>query len=155
VDGHRQQLSPRAPKRETTWRLAYSGVHAERAAPVARPSHEHPPSRCRLPRKEPFMPTLTHRMLAVVAVTITFVGACSAPTEEEVSSESEALRHRWCGNGRCDGSETCSSCPRDCGTCPTAPRCGDLACNGTETCSSCPGDCGACPTAPRCGDLTC
>ena len=26
-----------------------------------------------------------------------------------------------------------------------APSCGDNSCNGTETCSTCPGDCGACP----------
>ncbi len=27
------------------------------------------------------------------------------------------------------------------------PSCGDGSCNGVETCSSCPGDCGACPAA--------
>ena len=56
-----------------------------------------------------------------------------------------------CGDGACNGTETCSSCPGDCGACP--PVCGDSACNGTETCSSCPGDCGACP--PVCGDSAC
>ncbi|HMA04307.1 MAG TPA: hypothetical protein VKO45_00070, partial [Methanomicrobiales archaeon] len=55
-----------------------------------------------------------------------------------------------CGDGTCNIGETCSSCPGDCGACP--PSCGDLLCNGGETCSSCPGDCGACPT---CGDLIC
>src|SRR5512136_767174 len=55
-----------------------------------------------------------------------------------------------CGDGTCNIGETCSSCPGDCGACP--PSCGDLLCNGAETCSSCPGDCGACPT---CGDLIC
>ena len=48
-----------------------------------------------------------------------------------------------CGDAVCNGTETCSTCPGDCGAC--APSCGDLACNGTETCSTCPGDCGACP----------
>jgi hypothetical protein len=56
-----------------------------------------------------------------------------------------------CGDKVCNGTETCSSCPGDCGAC--APVCGDKACNGTETCSSCPGDCGAC--APVCGDKAC
>jgi hypothetical protein len=42
----------------------------------------------------------------------------------------------------CNGSETCSSCPVDCGAC--LPSCGDGTCNGSETCSSCPGDCGPC-----------
>ncbi|MFH2062914.1 MAG: M23 family metallopeptidase [bacterium] len=49
----------------------------------------------------------------------------------------------FCGDRTCDSGETCSSCARDCGTCP--PRCGDGSCNGTETCSSCARDCGACP----------
>lgn len=34
-----------------------------------------------------------------------------------------------------------------------APKCGDLTCNGTETCETCPRDCGACPKcdkAPSC-----
>lgn len=56
-----------------------------------------------------------------------------------------------CGNGTCDKGETCTSCPNDCGACPT--RCGDGMCNGAETCSDCPVDCGACPT--RCGDGMC
>ncbi len=48
-----------------------------------------------------------------------------------------------CGDRVCNGTETCSSCPKDCGICP--PACGDGVCNGTETCSSCPKDCGICP----------
>jgi hypothetical protein len=50
-----------------------------------------------------------------------------------------------CGDGSCNGSESCTSCPGDCGACP--PRCGDGACNGGDTCASCPGDCGVCPAA--------
>ncbi len=47
-----------------------------------------------------------------------------------------------CGDGTCNGTETCSSCPGDCGVCPP-PACGDGTCNGTETCLSCPADCAA------------
>jgi hypothetical protein len=54
-----------------------------------------------------------------------------------------------CGNGKCDGSETCENCPVDCGLCP---GCGDGKCIDGETCSSCPQDCGACAT---CGDGKC
>ncbi len=56
-----------------------------------------------------------------------------------------------CGDGACNGGETCSTCPGDCGDCP--PGCGDGACNGGETCSTCPDDCGACP--PVCGNGVC
>lgn len=57
-----------------------------------------------------------------------------------------------CGDGRCDMTETCSSCAGDCGMC--SARCGDGTCNGTENCMSCAGDCGMC-SMPRCGDGTC
>ena len=58
-----------------------------------------------------------------------------------------------CGDGTCNGTETCSSCPADCRPCMA--MCGDRVCNGTETCMSCPGDCGMCMMTPRCGDGTC
>ncbi len=57
-----------------------------------------------------------------------------------------------CGDSMCNGEETCSSCPRDCGPCPPddvppALVCGDRICSASreETCSSCPSDCGPCP----------
>ena len=56
-----------------------------------------------------------------------------------------------CGDGTCNGTEACDTCPADCGPC--APGCGDGTCNGTEACNTCPADCGACPA--RCGDGTC
>jgi hypothetical protein len=56
-----------------------------------------------------------------------------------------------CPDGTCNGTETCTTCAQDCGACP--PGCGDGTCGGTETCTSCPDDCGACP--PVCGDATC
>ncbi len=54
-----------------------------------------------------------------------------------------------CGDGQCGDGETCSGCPKDCGTCPA---CGDKNCDATtENCGSCPADCGACATvAPEC-----
>lgn len=56
-----------------------------------------------------------------------------------------------CGDDVCDSDETCSSCAFDCGSC--TPSCGDQMCNGIETCSTCTFDCGACP--PACGDGMC
>lgn len=62
-------------------------------------------------------------------------------------------KHLWipepilCGNGVCDGTEICSTCPVDCGSCPNPPLCGDGLCesNKGENCSDCPTDCGPCP----------
>lgn len=72
-----------------------------------------------------------------------------------------------CGDWVCNGSETCSTCAADCGSCycgngtcagiETAANCaadcpascGDANCTHTETCNSCAGDCGAC--ASSCG----
>jgi len=61
-----------------------------------------------------------------------------------------------CGNGYCRGAETCSNCPTDCGACP--PFCGDTKCNGNETCGTCSADCGEClipPPPPFCGNGAC
>ena len=55
----------------------------------------------------------------------------------------------WCGNGACDGDETCASCEADCGACPF---CGDGTCDADEDCSTCESDCGPCEW---CGDGTC
>ncbi|GFR45442.1 hypothetical protein Agub_g6838 [Astrephomene gubernaculifera] len=56
---------------------------------------------------------------------------------------------RICGDGICSGSETCSTCPGDCGACTV---CGDGVCAGGETCVTCPRDCG---TRQRDGSRTC
>ncbi len=53
-----------------------------------------------------------------------------------------------CGDGTCNGHETCSNCPADCGAC--GPTCGDGSCNGTETCTTCAKDCGPCPVSDPC-----
>ncbi len=37
-----------------------------------------------------------------------------------------------------------------CGSCSTGPGCGDGSCDGGETCSSCPDDCGPCGTGDCC-----
>jgi len=47
----------------------------------------------------------------------------------------------YCGDGVCNGAESCSSCPQDCGSC-----CGDSVCGNGESCSNCRADCGRCPT---------
>ncbi len=42
------------------------------------------------------------------------------------------------------GNLSCSSCSIVTSACVAPPTCGDTTCNGTETCETCPGDCGAC-----------
>jgi len=60
----------------------------------------------------------------------------------------------YCGDGSCNGGETCSSCSTDCGTCPPTLYCGDGTCNNGETCSSCSRDCG-CSSGYRCSNGVC
>jgi hypothetical protein len=47
-----------------------------------------------------------------------------------------------CGDSVCNGTETCSTCPGDCGQCSSV--CGDGVCDGEETCDTCLDDCGSC-----------
>ncbi len=54
----------------------------------------------------------------------------------------------YCGDYSCSGSETCSTCPYDCGQC--AAICGDFVCGSGESCYSCPFDCGSCCNASQC-----
>ena len=44
-----------------------------------------------------------------------------------------------CGDGVCDGGETCGDCAADCGAC--GPVCGDGVCDSGETCAGCQADC--------------
>ena len=49
-----------------------------------------------------------------------------------------------CSDGACNGTETCVTCPSDCGMC-VAPTCTDMIRNGAETGVDCGGpDCAAC-----------
>jgi uncharacterized repeat protein (TIGR03806 family) len=50
-----------------------------------------------------------------------------------------------CGDGTCNGTETCSTCASDCGACST---CGNGVCGSGETCSTCQADCGPCGSTP-------
>jgi len=45
----------------------------------------------------------------------------------------------YCGDGTCNGDESCLTCPSDCGEC--GPVCGDNVCEPPETLLSCPKDC--------------
>ena len=65
----------------------------------------------------------------------------------------------FCGDGACNGSETCNTCPGDC---PCGPVCGNGDCQSGESCASCPADCscagpcgnGACQTGETCANCS-
>lgn len=85
--------------------------------------------------------------------------APSGPNEEHYAfvDRDTALVHEFhnervcstCGDGRCYGTESCASCPGDCGTCST---CNNGTCDAGESCSSCPSDCGTCKPVETCQD---
>jgi hypothetical protein len=71
-----------------------------------------------------------------------------------------ACNETACGDGLCQGLESCGSCPGDCGACPPPPPdvCGDGDCTGGESCTTCRTDCGRCCPANTfdcCGDGVC
>lgn len=53
------------------------------------------------------------------------------------------VRPNSCGNGLCDGSDTCENCAQDCLGCPVL--CPNAKCDAGETSATCPADCGAAP----------
>ena len=50
-----------------------------------------------------------------------------------------------CGDGACQTTEDCDTCPADCGAC-----CGNGACDFDETCATCAADCGPCDCSDGC-----
>jgi len=106
----------------------------------------------------------TFAFLLIVAVAFCVMGAgCIGTPVEPNPTTVPPAASPTCGDGACNGGETCASCNADCGVCP--PSCGDGACNGNENCTICPSDCGACvPKPPEanetlpvtgCGDKKC
>jgi hypothetical protein len=58
-----------------------------------------------------------------------------------------------CGDGYCEGGESCDTCDWDCGSC--GPVCGDGYCDWNEYCDTCPLDCGGCGGGGGGGDDEC
>lgn len=70
-------------------------------------------------------------------------GSCgSCATGQQCTSAGACIAGPRCGDGACNGTETCATCTMDCGPCPTS--CGDHVCTTGETCANCPMDCGTC-----------
>lgn len=80
----------------------------------------------------------------------TYTNACIAVPYCEGTNQIESCEEitgscvssAYCGDSTCNGSDTCTNCPGDCGTCP--PACGTGGCQTGENCSNCPSDCGSC-----------
>jgi hypothetical protein len=74
-------------------------------------------------------------------------------TESCASCPADCGRCDPCGDGFCrpEDGEDCLTCAPDCDACP---RCGDGGCDvmASETCFTCPADCGICE---GCGDARC
>jgi hypothetical protein len=49
-----------------------------------------------------------------------------------------------CGDGVCNGLESCKSCEKDCKKCPEGTTCGNGSCEKKESCKICPEDCKEC-----------
>jgi phosphatidylinositol-3-phosphatase len=66
--------------------------------------------------------SLSHQTAAsVLAGAALTIVACSSNVNDgsaEQAASTEQSLHSFCGNGKCDHGETCSTCPRDCGSCP-------------------------------------
>src|SRR2546430_1623740 len=70
----------------------------------------------------------------------------TAPNDTEIMSVEQAA-HTFCGNGRCDHGETCSTCSQDCGSCPTGGA-GTGGAGGTGGTGGSSGVCGSTGAPP-------
>ena len=65
----------------------------------------------------------------------------SYSTSTQVCCSSQVYTGNCCSNSDCTSPQVCTN-----HICMAQSSCGDGSCNGSETCSSCPNDCGSCPT---------
>jgi len=97
--------------------------------------------------------TLTYTISSVPAGDHKFLAIWTYPggfnqEEETAVVKKKVVPQIVCGNGACEATESCTTCPADCGACPVVSHavCGDAKCEATESCTTCPGDCGYCPS---------
>src|SRR5881394_2371328 len=56
-------------------------------------------------------------LLSAAGLTLVACSEQASETNPETVVPTTAAAKNFCGNGRCDHMETCSSCPLDCGSC--------------------------------------
>ncbi len=80
-------------------------------------------------------------------------GKCQASETHKTCPSDCPITGAVCGNGKCESGEDCHNCAKDCGACPAV--CGNGLCETTkgENCQTCAKDCGAC--LPVCGNGKC
>jgi len=61
---------------------------------------------------------------------------------QQAMADCDAPCGPFCGDGLCDDTEDCETCPEDCDECPG--DCGNGDCGEEENCHTCPDDCGEC-----------
>jgi hypothetical protein len=91
----------------------------------------------------------------IVAIAIGCGKGADNNSEEDSGTRVDTGRKAFCGNNTCDSSESCATCPEDCGKCRSVV-CGDGVCSSEEceTCANCPKDCGECQQS-TCGNGVC
>jgi hypothetical protein len=79
----------------------------------------------------------------VVGAGLMVFGCSAQPNDslaDNLSEPTAAPAARFCGNGRCDHGETCSTCSRDCGSCPVSdlsmPPPADMSMSAANPCGS-------------------
>ena len=81
--------------------------------------------------------SLSPRIAAIILPATVVIAACSAENDVTVASdlsEQTSFARNFCGNGRCDHGETCSTCSQDCGSCPDASA--SDGSSGSSVCAS-------------------
>lgn len=120
--------------------------------------------------------TDTHILISIIAIVgiVAIIGIINplemtipssiSGTQENIAGNAGAVIKPRCGDRSCNGRETCSSCPRDCGACPPPKAvCGNGVCEAGETCEwygaenrqmLCDGQHSALPTGGSCSTCT-
>src|SRR5262245_11884283 len=80
-------------------------------------------------------------VFALLAASILSCSGEATSSPDVATDMADTHRHR-CGNGICDGNESCTSCPQDCGTCRDGPSSSPPDAAATDAAGAMPPDAG-------------